>query len=166
MAQLVRMGDRIEAAAEAAVNELLDQRAGPLERIRWATAVMEATRRLRDANIAVARAGGHTWEQIGAAMDITGQAVGRHARRAGLGEQPRARPESRRARRRRLAAAHGALMLRRRNGDAQRASEDFEAVYGRPLPAAAHTADPAWLPPGYARQRWPVTRTPAADQYD
>jgi hypothetical protein len=160
------MGDRIEAAAEAAVNELLDQRAGPLERIRWATAVMAATRRLLDANIAVARASGHTWDQIGAAMDMTGQAVGRRARSAGLGDQPRVRPESRRARRRRLAAAHGARMLRNRHGDVRLANEDFELFYGRPLPASAHTADPDSLPPGYARQRWPLNRAPAADQYD
>lgn len=148
------MGDDYETA----VRVLLGTAGTALDRIRRATAALAAGERVRDEQIEQARAAGHTWDEIGAAMGITGQAAGRHARRA---DQPPTKPESRRARRRRLAAAHGALMLRHADGDVAKADTEFRAFYGRPLPAEAHTADPYSLPAGYARQRWPVNRTPA-----
>lgn len=151
------MGDEHETA----VRVLIGTAGTALDRIRRATTVLTAGEHIRDEQIEQARAAGHTWDEIGAAMGITGQAAGRHARRAQLADTPPPKPESRRARRRRLAAAHGALMLHRADGDVDQADAEFRMFYGRPLPAEAHTADPYSLPVGYARQRWPVSRAPA-----
>lgn len=125
----------------------------PLARISAAVESVAAAESERDAAIAAARAAGHSWAEIGAAWGISGQAAGRHARRREIPDEPPVR-ETRAEQRARLAAAHGALLIREMGVD--QAREWFPSLYGVALPEAAHTAEPADLPAGYARRRAPL----------
>lgn len=58
-----------------------------LEFLRTLTEIRRALESFENSRIGTARAHGHDWAEIGAAMGMTGQAAGQLARRRGLADQ-------------------------------------------------------------------------------